>query len=378
MLVAMVAQRWIKRWPVWVRFVLAISGMVGMFSAFALVDPSMFRGLLGQPTALFIPLCFFTVPVGVSFLVHGLKGKRKGESLHCPKCDYELGVEESEAPRRCPECGEPWLGRWVKGAKVRSKPMIWIGCVLLLIFAMLLSAGFTPLGSAVLGMLPTRTVLSIAAMDAWGHNSRAWAELNKRTLTAQDEAAFATSLLDRRLAAGYLYGAPAAWLENAIDNGGAAGPLPATLHERYYAEWFEPKIDIPDEVEQGELRAIAFSGKTRSGGATSWMYVWVEEVREDDTVLDPTPWRAGQMGGWHYSLNYDPTISRMSPREPEPEPKPMDTTRLGPHRIRMKLNEYVMARGKTPPVPPGPGMPGCLDFRTVELDKTVNVRPRKP
>ncbi len=150
-------------------------------------------------------------------------------------------------------------------------------------------------------MLPTRAVISIAALDAWGHNTRAWAELNKRTLTAQDEAKLAELLLDLRRREGYLYGSPAAWMQTAAISGGTAGSLPQALQDRYFEEWFEAAIDIPDQVAVGEQQPILIQGPQRAGGVTLYMYMWVEELTVDGAPADIEYWRMLSTG-WIYTL----------------------------------------------------------------------------
>jgi hypothetical protein len=358
------------------RSVIATGFAFGGIGAVMVIDRRIFSGVMSSPEAFVFPLCIGTLPWGIKLIRRGVKGVRAGESLHCPRCEYELGVLPDEAPIRCPECGAAWLGRWVKGELRKSPARMWWGVALLLPFLFAVATWFSPLGAAGLGMLPTRAVISIAALDAWGHNARAWAELNNRTLTAQDEAKLAESLLDVRRREGYLYGPPASWMQAAAIGGGTAGPLPQALQDRYFEEWFEPVIDIPDQVAVGQSCPILIQGTQRTGGATVWMYMWVEGLTVDGAPVDVEYWRMLSTG-WIYTLYLDPRAGIGQP-EVRSRPLMLDTNTPGTRRIHAIIYKCVIPRGAVPAVGPvvnGVQTPpaGAVYFKRVELDKTVVV-----
>jgi len=366
----------LQRSSVWMRSVIGAGFGLGVFGALVVVNRRILAELLSDPEFLALPLCIGTVPWGIKLIIRGVKGVRVGDSLHCPKCDYELGVPQEAAPIQCPECGVAWLGRWVKGELRTSPVRVWWGVAMLLPLLLAVATWFSPLGAAGLGMLPTRTVIFITALDAWGHNEKAWAELNKRTLTAADEAKFAESLLDLRRREGYLYGTPSAWMQTAVINGGAAGPLPQALQDRYFEEWFEPAIDIPDQVAQGKPCPILIRGPQRTGDATIWMFMWVEGLTVDGAPADIEYWRALSTG-WIHTLYLDPG-SRTGQSEFGSRPLMLDTSTPGTRHIHATIYKCVIPRGAVPtdrPVVNGVETPpaGAVYFRRVELEKVVEV-----
>jgi predicted RNA-binding Zn-ribbon protein involved in translation (DUF1610 family) len=256
-----------------VRWIVGACLAMGVGASLLIVDRRLIGVLMTDPVVLAMPLAGLTLPLGIGLIKRGVKGVRVGDSLHCASCDYELGTSREEAPRRCPECGAVWLGRWVVGEKRSSPARVWWGVAVLLPFPLLVALSLTPLGTFGLQVLPNRPIIAMAGADAWGHNSGVWSELNTRTLSAEDEARLAETLLDLRKRGGYLYGPPAVWLQKAVIVGGATGPLPQSVMDRYFEEWFEPEIDIPARVEHGSSWPILIEGPQRTGGATMWMYV---------------------------------------------------------------------------------------------------------
>ncbi len=105
------------------RSVIATGLGLGIIGSASAAEPRIFNVFLSSPEMLGkLPVCTVTVSWGIKLIRSGVKGVRVGESLHCPNCDYELGVEPEEAPIRCPECGAAWLGRWVNGELRKSPP----------------------------------------------------------------------------------------------------------------------------------------------------------------------------------------------------------------------------------------------------------------
>lgn len=361
----------LKRASVATRIAISSGLAVGGLGVLFAISPNLSGALLGSPGALLMPMSWVFAAWGIQLIVLGIKGRRRGDTLHCPKCDYELGVPEPEAPIRCPECGHPWLGGWVKGQRVRSPRLAWTGAALLAVPLFALATSYTSLGGTVVHMLPTGTVITLASMDAWGKNAAAWSEVTSRTLSPAQEASLAERLLDARRRSDYLYGPPSVWLETAVLKGGAAGPLPQVLRDRYFAEFFEPRIDVPDRLGLSAAAPLRIAGTDRSGGAPSWMYVWIDEVRVDDVSIDVTPWRPKNSGGWIFALylRVDDLPFRISvPGSGPGEPPPLDTSTPGSRRIVVRLQEALVPRSTTP----GKGGPP-LWTGTREIEKTVVV-----
>ncbi len=349
--------------------VMVLGTSVGIFGTLIATGQELRSGLLSNPMALLVPVGMLLATSGFHLVHRGIKGRRLGDSLHCPKCDYELGVPESEAPIRCSECGYPWLGGWAKGRRVRAPHLAWIGASMLVPPLFVLITTFTSMGGAVVRMLPTGAVIRLASLDAWGHNSMAWAEVGTRPLSPAQEIRLAERLLDVRLRTGYLYGPPSTWLDNAVLVGGAGGPLPQGLRKRYFTELFEPRIDIPDRVDRAAVAQIRFAGPYRAGGAPSWLYVWVDEVRVDGTLLDPAPWRPSASDGWVFALYLAQDLHPFGNTLPGTglgEPPPLDTSTPGQNHISVQLTECLVARGTTP----GKGGPP-LFATTATIEKTI-------
>jgi hypothetical protein len=74
--------------------------------------------------------------VGVVLLVRGLRVRRRGETLHCRRCDYELtglAPVDAGARGRCPECGTELIAaNIVHGERYRRRRAAVVGALVLL------------------------------------------------------------------------------------------------------------------------------------------------------------------------------------------------------------------------------------------------------
>lgn len=309
-----------------------------------------------------------------SLIVGGIAGKRVGDALCCPKCDYELGCAPEDAPRLCPECGASWVRRWVKGRRERSPAEVWAGVALLvpvLVFALL---RFTSLGAAGLKALPTRGLVAVVASDAWGNNGNAWTEFGRRALSANEHATMVSSLFDLRRAEGYLYGPPAAWLDAEFQ----AGTLSPEARERFFREMFEPELDAPARVRSGSSALVRLQGTDRTGGSAYWAYAWMDQINADGRPL-ATAGSNAPTGRWVFSLYLS---DRYTPSGGFPDerlaPSVFDTSVQGTRTVRATLFVCVVPRGQQPSQPPIVNgvvtpPPGSVHFRRVELERSVVV-----
>ncbi len=326
--------------------------------------------VLSSPGAL-IPFAAMVPAAGIAIMVSSLRHRRVGDSLHCPKCDYELGCAPEDAPIRCPECGHPWLGSWLKGASRRDprRALLGAGIIVVGCFPMLLT--FTSLGTAAVGVLPTRGLIALTAYDAWGHHKAAWSELLSRQLSSDERDALAVNLLDLRLSDGYLYGTPASWLDDAATR----RTIPQPLIDRYYTEWFVPRLEAPAVVRRGTTPQVRLFAADHKGGPGLYMYVRVESASVDGQPLDPAK---VQNGGWTFSLTFsqnaqsDPVIPRFVVA--------VDTSVLGEHHLAARLLTCVMPSSMSPPdellygsnghaIAP----PGAIYFGHADVAATIRV-----
>jgi hypothetical protein len=177
-------------------------------------------------------------------LAGGGWGRRVGDSMHCPECEYEFNFAEDEAPIRCPECGTPWLGRLKRGRKVRSYRLMGMGVGLAIFGALFMSPVLwlpwlgrslpTPLLYAALYVSPRSAFMG-------------WEELAKRQLEPRWTRIMAERVLGHREQDAWDR-APSEWLESVL----AAGQAPVDVAERFYRAGFRATLELPRRVKVGE------------------------------------------------------------------------------------------------------------------------------
>jgi hypothetical protein len=334
--------------------------------AFYMVGCGLLMAFTCVPTGLSImPFAPLALMVGGQWLFLGLRHWRAGDSLHCPKCDYELGCAEADAPVRCPECGFSWLGRWAKGASRRSVPLAAVGAVIFLLATTPYIAQFTGMGGAAATALPNRALILLAATDPWGHNKGTWRELLARSLSQEETDRLAAKLLNLRRRTGYLYGDPAAWLEKAVLAGAVAPP-----HiDRYYSEWLEVRLVLPDSIQLGSEVPIRLAGEERRGGPTDWMYLLIDQVLVDG---EPVPMLDETLGVWKFSLDFkDETGEKVNLGMFTGAAEGIHTVRVRAYRcvVPKGLMSPVQYSREAEPLPP----PGAVHFAPVTLEKQLKV-----
>lgn len=215
--------------------VIGVLMMVGALAQIVLIAPGASR---------FMP--WWQIPVMFGFtLAQGGWGRRVGESLHCPNCEYECRFDDpADTPTRCSECGTPWLGRMKKGRRVRSPATIAAGIALALVGFIVLSpiVYMRTLGSH----LPTPLLYSVLYLCPGGAYG-GWTEMANRPLDPRWTAALAARVLDHRTDNQY-DNAPSQWLEPMI----TAGKVPPDLADRFYREAFQAQLLVPKRVKAGE------------------------------------------------------------------------------------------------------------------------------
>lgn len=196
--------------------------------------------------------------------------QRRGESRHCPRCDYEFAfTDEALAPHRCPECGSPWLGLLVRGRRSRSPRLIGAGvAVLVLAFLVVMGPFAGPMGPS--RHLPTPAL--VAWLGAAKYDEAGWAAIAGRTLTPAQTASLASRLLDRRRADRFALGVGATrWLDAQI----VTASLPPELTERFFAEMFTGAIYAPRQVRRGRAFDVGLRDAWASDGLTYKCFVYI-------------------------------------------------------------------------------------------------------
>lgn len=195
----------------------------------------------------------FMVPMMVGMtLVSGGWGRRVGNSMHCPKCEYEFRFDDHpNAPKHCPECGSAWLGQLNKGRRVRSPRMIAAGIGVAFFGMVVLNPVFYLRSLA--PHLPTPmlyAILYVAPKSAY----TSWDELATRPLDSRWTRVMAERVLRHRASDQYDSG-PSQWFESMA----ARGSITSDLVDRFHREGFRAELMVPARVKVGE----AFTVKLR-------------------------------------------------------------------------------------------------------------------
>ncbi len=192
------------------------------------------------------------LPIGAVFLVLGERRLRSGESLHCPKCDYEFAHAADAAQphaERCPECGFAWRDAWVKGRRGGSSARlkVFFVCGLIGLFvagvnasrSMAFGARLTPTWFLVHNLQQAQDRRSFRFDDAW-------AELATRSLDAKTEAELVDLLIDslRDETRGFTSRALEAWFSGVL----ASGRIPAETIARYLDQRVTSSLSVEADV----------------------------------------------------------------------------------------------------------------------------------
>jgi hypothetical protein len=138
--------------------------------------------------------------------------RRVGDRRHCPNCDYPCDHEPGTEPVRCPECGTPWLGRWEVG-DWKGRPKLKAAGIAIMVLGLgLMFVQFQfQTGSS---WTPTRALLWQARNDV-GNNSL-WNQVAARSLTPEQTASLADSIIEGLPTSGTTIAGGAGWLGDRI------------------------------------------------------------------------------------------------------------------------------------------------------------------
>lgn len=217
---------------------------------------------------------YFMVPcMAGMMLVQGGWTRRSGESKHCPKCDYEFTFEEASAPIRCPECATPWLGRLIKGRKIKSRKMMGVGAATV-VLGFLVSTPIlwiTPFAPH----LPTPVLYAALYMDPRAFSASE--ELAKRPLAEGWVKAMARRVISTSNANQWASGG-SAWFRALV----TSGKMPADMIELANREAFRATLEAPARVKAGEPFSIHLRVTRAADGASGQLGVMFAGYRVDD------------------------------------------------------------------------------------------------
>lgn len=278
---------------------------------------------------------------GLILLWRGRRGRRRGDTPHCRRCEYALVGIDSE---RCPECGAGLAARnIVHGEKVRRPGLVWTGAVLLLLaLAVLAVQGPAAYRSFDWYRLkPTGWVVEDLSSPNATLAARAWSELSRRDRSGGLAPSHHARVVDVALAHQALPKPPPMtssmvdWVGGAVLDGKLDGPR----REKFYEQCVRlslvarPKVALGDPI---PFR-VETAGRAPTGG--NWQYLVEREV----VTLDGT--EVARLTGNSGGSGYGATGSSSSS-------VPCKTP--GKHKVGVKARVRLFQRGAAEQVePPG-------------------------
>jgi hypothetical protein len=189
-----------------------------------------------------------SLPMGlfmVGFTLLAQIRARRGTLRRCARCDYDLTGTAADSGT-CPECGSTWdtISGTVKGTRAWS-PRIFLVAIPLMLpvlatFILPFVGGPLLTQKLVARILPTGSLIADASY-ARGFTMDTWAELNRRTLTAEQRETLARGLLTRDALRLHAWGDEAKWLRAEF----TAGRLSLETQRAVLAR-LVPLILVPD------------------------------------------------------------------------------------------------------------------------------------
>lgn len=185
--------------------------------------------------------------------------RRSGDSLHCPRCDYEFSYGENAStdhPPQCPECGSAWLDQLVKGRKSPSRWRVWVYSASLVGGLLVLTAAATRERAWMTAYVPTAVLLHhIASAPEIGAKEiePVWMELAQRTLDPGTEAALVSKIVDsvRGKRRGPASAGLRQWFEGVIQT----GRVPQAVVDRYLENRVSATLDLTSPID-GEAEVL--------------------------------------------------------------------------------------------------------------------------
>lgn len=217
--------------------------------------------------AFLVGLLLLPVIVGLAMIWRGLWPKRRGETPHCPQCDYNLTALTAD---RCPECGTTvMLARIVYGERHRRPVLAAVGLLFVLLPAGLFVAALAEANWY--RWTPTFWLVRQAASQDAATARRAWTELDGRIradkLSASDHARLVEVGLAEQGAA--TAGPIRDELLNYVGDRLLKGGLSKAQEDRFFAQLFVLDLKVRPKVVRGEdvPYSVSYRGRGPSSGA---------------------------------------------------------------------------------------------------------------
>ena len=211
-----------------------------------------------------------------SFSVLSISRKRRGKTVRCAACEYDLsGIQiEGGGPdphARCPECGGDLgkRGGTVLGEKVWSRGAIVIAVLLLIpilaTFIVPAFAGYNAINKVTARILPTGSLIRQISCTK-GFRMDEWAELRTRTLTPEQCDTLAAGLLTRDALQLHAWSDEAKWLVAEF----AAGRLSPESHRKVLARYVDIELFPIDPVGTMSIRPTPAQAWGMQGCFAGW------------------------------------------------------------------------------------------------------------
>lgn len=298
-------QEWVQRH--WVAAILIVPPIVTLLVALIAFF------VLHQTMLDLVRFVLYIYLLGTGGMCVGLGMKqRRGEEEYCAKCEYQRVSKAEDRGERCPECGAAWNapGAIVRGT-ISSRPGLAVTGIVLV--AMGFVAGrMSSRGGLTAGWF-ARAVPTSLLINSLGSSPRGsaedWAELGKRTLTADERNHLAELLLDQRQEVWYFSGSDGAgWLVNEV-NGGTLAPQ---LIDRFFNESLTMWFDGPTRAKVGEEINLTIEGASRVESNSGWEV----RVAQAGFRADDDPEFYGREDRWRTPVNFDSEFRRMESADP--------------------------------------------------------------
>lgn len=319
---------------------------------------------------------------------------RTGESLHCPRCDYEAVSSEASlhnVPEYCPECGFSWEHFLVRGRNSPSRRRAVLWALATMIGILIGANGLANSIQRLVKFVPT--FMLIESVTRGGGSGTAlssldfinqWQELATRSLSSQQSERLAMMLVER-VGKSPIDIFQSIWLKQAF----GANVLPATLLDKYLEKRITSESILAPPAENGDRVFVLRILDHDTHGYGTFFTVLA------DCRIEPTGILLASNAGWYRPrmtfprteedneqsfITTAPTIAapRPSLRIPIPAKVLAEASERGDSVIRAKVwlfySPATFVGSRVPPADliANPALdPRARLFRTIELEARV-------
>ena len=233
-----------------------------------------------DPVAWPAALALLGLIAGLFLLWRSRRGRRRGDTPHCRRCDYALVGIDSQ---RCPECGAELSARTiVHGEKVRRPALVWTGAVMsLLSLAVLALQGPAAYRSFDWYRLkPTGWVVEDLSSPNAALAARAWNELSRRDREWELSASHRARIVDVALAhqASPLPPPITSSMVDYLGNAVLDGKLDGPRREKFFEQCVRLSLVTRPSVALGDPIPFRVESAGRAPTGGNWQYLVEREV----------------------------------------------------------------------------------------------------